>query len=113
MHEVSLMESAIAIALDHAAKYGAHKIHWLKLGVGELSGVVPEALEFAFDVVTQGTIAEGAQLEIDTLSAICYCSTCDLEFQPADLSFVCPGCQQISAEMRRGQELELTSLEVS
>lgn len=113
MHEVSLMQAALDLALDHAANQGAQHLHRLKLRVGTLSGVVPEALEFAFDLVTAGTIAAGATLELETLPALCYCSTCQVEFQPPDWIYECPRCHQFTAEVRQGRELELVSLEVS
>jgi hydrogenase nickel incorporation protein HypA/HybF len=113
MHEVSLMSSTLNMALDCASRQGAQKIHRLKMRVGEQSGVVPEALEFAFEVVTQGTIAEGANLEVEKIPVICYCVNCKQEFQPDTLFYECPDCQQLSTEVRCGREIELTSLEVS
>ena len=113
MHEVGLMENALAIALKRAADEGAQHIHQLTMRVGPLSGVVAEALEFAFDVLARGTIAEGATLEVERVPILCYCSTCRLEFQPDDLFCECPGCHTPSGEVRQGRELELASLEVS
>ncbi|MBW4621707.1 MAG: hydrogenase maturation nickel metallochaperone HypA [Cyanosarcina radialis HA8281-LM2] len=111
MHEVSIVQKALEIALEQAQ--GATKIHALKLRVGELSGVVPEALEFAFEVVVQGTIASEARLEIDRIPVVCHCSTCNLDFQPANLFYECPQCHQISIDIVCGRELEIASLEVS
>ena len=113
MHEVGVMESAMGIALNRAAEEGAGRIHRLTMRVGPLSGVVAEALEFAFDVLSRGTIAEGATLEVERVPILCYCSTCRLEFQPEDLFCECPGCHAPSGEVRQGRELELASLEVS
>ncbi len=113
MHEVSLMADTLDIAIEHTKRQGGYKIHWLKMRIGELSGVVPAALEFAFDVVTKGTIAEGARLEIELVPVICYCSKCQQKFQPVDLFYECPQCQEISTDIQQGKEIELTSLEVS
>jgi len=113
MHEVSIMEQTLEIALNHAHKQGASQIHRIKLKVGELSGVVPEALKFAFDVVTQNTIAQSATLEVETIPVECYCSNCQENFYPSDLIHLCPHCGQLSREVRQGKELELASLEVS
>lgn len=84
MYEVSLMENALAIALTQAKSQGAKQIHCLKMNVGELSGVVPEALEFAFDVVVRGSIAQGAKLKIERIPVTCYCLSCNLTFYPLD-----------------------------
>lgn len=113
MHEVSLMAQTLEIALDCAKQRDATQIHRLKLRVGRLSGVVPEALTFAFDVVTKDTIAQNAQLEIETVPARCYCDRCQIEFQPDDIIFTCPHCHQTSTQVLSGKELELASLEVS
>ncbi len=113
MHEVSIMAQTLELALDHAQKQSARQIHRIKLKVGELSGVVPEALKFAFDVVIQDTIAQNAILEIETLSVECYCSHCQELFYPTDIIHLCPHCGQLSQEIRQGKELELASLEVS
>lgn len=113
MHEVSLMSNTLDIALEHANRQEAQKIHRIKMRVGALSGVVPDALEFAFDVCTQGTIAEGATLEIEYIPVSCYCENCQLNFQPDDIFYECPNCHNLSTQIRQGKELELTSLEVS
>lgn len=113
MHEVSLMENTLEIAVEHAHRQGANKIQRLKMRVGKMSGVVPEALEFAFDVCTQGTIAEGAKLEIESVPVVCYCPNCKIEFQPDDIIYECPECGQLSSQILQGRELELTSLELS
>jgi hydrogenase nickel insertion protein HypA len=113
MHELSLMESTVEIALDYAHREGVQKILQFNVRVGEMSGVVPEALEFAFDACTQGTIAAGAQLQIELVPVLCYCQHCDREFAPPDLIYVCPNCGTISSKILQGQELQLISLEVS
>ncbi|HYG35135.1 MAG TPA: hydrogenase maturation nickel metallochaperone HypA, partial [Clostridia bacterium] len=64
MHELSIMDSALNLALDQARKAGAKRICGIRLRIGALSGVVPEALEFAFEALVTGTLAEGAKLSI-------------------------------------------------
>ena len=65
MHELSIMQSALSLALDQARQAGAARVHTIRLRIGALSGVVPDALEFAFEALTPGTLAEGAQLAIE------------------------------------------------
>ncbi|HEX8201511.1 MAG TPA: hydrogenase maturation nickel metallochaperone HypA [Isosphaeraceae bacterium] len=113
MHEVGLMQAALEIALRHAERHGAGRVHGLALRVGPLSGAVPEALEFAFDVVAQGTIAEGARLEIRRVPILCACAACGLEFRPTDFPPDCPGCGRPGARVTHGRELELDSVEIS
>lgn len=112
MHEVSIMESTLEIALKQAEKQGATKINHFKMRIGELSGVIPEALQFAFDIVTQNTIAEGATLAIETVPVKCYCHSCHLEFTPQNWFYECPQCQQLISQILQGKEMELLSLEI-
>jgi hydrogenase nickel incorporation protein HypA/HybF len=113
MHEVSLLENTLEVALDYAQQQGATQIHRLTLRVGALSGVIPEALQFAFDIVIKGTMAEKAELSIEMIPAICHCSTCQQDFQPTDWIYECPECHQLCTELLQGRDLELVSLEVS
>ncbi|NJM98131.1 MAG: hydrogenase maturation nickel metallochaperone HypA [Phormidesmis sp. RL_2_1] len=113
MHEVGLMQSALALAVEQTKSQGLSKIHSIDLNVGELSGVVPEALKFAFEVVSVGTLAEGAQLNLNVVHTLCYCRHCCREFYPMSWIYKCPRCQCLSSDIREGQNLELVSLEMS
>src|SRR5687768_6228171 len=107
------MQDALEVALEHARRRGAERIHRVRLRVGRLAGVVPEALAFAFDVVVQGTMAEGARLEVEDVPVVCFCAACADEFRPDGWFFECPRCGRATDEVRQGRELELASLEVS
>jgi hydrogenase nickel incorporation protein HypA/HybF len=107
------MQDALDIAEAQAREQGASRIHQLTLRVGALSGVVPDALEFAFEAVTRGSMAEGAALVLLHIPAEAWCRTCLRDFQPDEYLALCPLCQGFSGEIRRGRELELASLEVS
>lgn len=113
MHEFSLMEATLKTAAQKTRAAGASQIHRLKVRVGRLSGVVPEALRFAFDGLKPGSIAAAAELEIEEVPAVCWCPDCAAEFETADLKYECPRCHQPSGDLRRGLELELASLEIS
>jgi hydrogenase nickel incorporation protein HypA/HybF len=113
MHEVSIMEQTLDIALNAAKDQGSGQIHRLSMRIGEMSGVVADALRFAFDVVAQNTIAEGAIFEIETVSVSCQCKNCGTTFHPPDLIFECPTCGSLSAKILSGKEIELSSLEIS
>ena len=113
MHEVSIMEEAVRMAVETAKSSGASRVLGLRLRVGTLSGAVPEAMRFAFDVVCRDTIAEGACLEIESVSAACWCTSCRKEFECADSLNECPRCHNVSGDLRRGRELEIASVEMS
>jgi hydrogenase nickel incorporation protein HypA/HybF len=112
MHELSIMMEAIRMAVEAARAADAQRITAVKLRVGRLSGVVPEAMQFAWDVVRQGTIAETALLDIQSVSVASWCPACQSEFEVLDLFNECPQCHQPGGEIRRGRELEIASVEV-
>ena len=112
MHELSIMESALSLALEKAQEAGARRVQGIRLRIGALSGVVPEALEFAFEALVPGTPAEGAQLAIEHVPARFWCTTCTREFEAPDMLAECPECHNPSADLRAGREMELASLEI-
>lgn len=112
MHEAGLMQSALELAFTYARDAGATHIRQMRLRVGDLSGVVPEALQIAFDAATPGTAADGAELALERVSVMCKCELCGVEFRPDDIIYACPHCGEISSCLRQGRELELISLEV-
>jgi hydrogenase nickel incorporation protein HypA/HybF len=112
MHEIGLMQRMVEVALNHAASAGARHVQRVTVRVGAESGVVPDVITFAFDVATRGTIAEGAELQIEDVPIACFCAACDLDFAPADALHECPSCHRLGAEVRRGREFELASLEI-
>jgi len=113
MHEVSIMSEAVRMAVEAAQTAGAQQVTGLRLRVGRLSGAVPEAMEFAWDVVRRGTIAEGARLEIESVPATCWCATCQAEFDCIEFFDECPRCHNLSAELRGGRELEIAAVEIN
>lgn len=113
MHEVGVMQDALGLALAHADKVAARRIVAITLRIGPLAGVEPEALTFAFDVVTSGTKAAGASLQIEDVPLLCMCSGCAAAFEPQGWIFECPRCHRMSSDVRQGRELELTAVEVA
>ncbi len=108
------MESAIDAVLRHARAHAARRVHRIVLRVGALAGVEADPLRFAFDVVTAGTLAAGAELEVQAVPARAYCAACAAEFG-VDSGFIytCPRCGGLSGDIRQGRELELARIEMS
>ncbi len=115
MHEFGLVISMIDLAEEAARKEGADVIEAIHVEIGALSGVVPEALEFAFGGARAGTMAATARLEVTYIPAIAYCATCQSEFE-LDNRFgiaMCPTCDTPSADLRQGREMHVSHLEVA
>ena len=112
MHEVAIMTEAVRLAIESAQTAGAKRVTALKLRIGVLSGVVPEALQFAWEVARRDTLLADARLEIESVAASCWCATCQAEFVAAEFLSECPRCHDLSGDLRRGRELEIAAVEL-
>jgi hydrogenase nickel incorporation protein HypA/HybF len=112
MHEQSVVESLLALALENAEKAKASKILRIYLVVGELSGVLEEAVDFYFSFLSRDTIAENASLFYMHTPAQVRCRNCNNVFIPKNLNFHCPDCNEQQIEIIGGRELYIDSMEV-
>lgn len=106
------MEGAMRQVLDAAQQAEASRVLEIRLRIGVLSSVVPESLQFAFEAVAKGTMAQHARLIIESIPARYWCEPCQQEFESTRLLAVCPHCDTLSRELRSGREMELASVEV-
>lgn len=112
MHEISIAESILEIAERQARSQNARSIQLIKLRLGEFTTIVREALEFAFEIARQGTLAEQAVLEIETVSILVHCAVCDKATQPvAGICLICTVCG-FPMEILSGEELQIEYIEV-
>ncbi len=111
MHELSLASEVIQILGDEASKHGLQRVSKYSLEVGLLRAVVPELLRTGLDVLSKGTVAEGAEVELREVPGRARCPACGLEFPVPDILIVCPGCEHLGGEILSGEELRLIELE--
>lgn len=111
MHEIGIIQEILTIATDAIQEKGS-EIKQITINIGKISGVVCEALEFAFDVIKKDTIAKNAILKIELLPVICSCHYCQKEFQPDEWFFECPICHQLSHAIIQGKEIDIVSIEI-
>ena len=109
MHELSIAESIVRIADRHAA---GRPVSRVDVRVGHLRQVVPSALEFAFELMAQGTAVEGAELAMEVVPAAGLCRACGIETALPDFPFHCGLCGGFDIEVTRGEELSVDSLEL-
>jgi hydrogenase nickel incorporation protein HypA/HybF len=107
MHEVSLMRNLLAVVERAADGEGARPVRSIHLRIGEMAGVSADALLFAFDVLSRGTVAEGGTLEYEIVPLAARCRTCGAGFCPAEYSFACPSCGSGDTEITAGREMEI------
>ncbi|MDR2673226.1 MAG: hydrogenase maturation nickel metallochaperone HypA [Coriobacteriales bacterium] len=112
MHEFSLM-SAVMDAVENSARvHGAAKVLVIRLTIGEMAEVVPEAMEFAFEALSPGTLSEGAELTMTTVRPRSRCAACDAEFEHDRYHWSCPNCDSLATELLAGKELYIESIEI-
>jgi hydrogenase nickel incorporation protein HypA/HybF len=111
VHELAIAESLLDIVLEEGHRHNLQKVSVIRLQIGALAAVMPEALNFSFEMVSQNTIATGATLEIETLPVVARCSACDLNFEVENQVFLCVRCGQPVFELISGRELSMVSLE--
>jgi len=111
MHELGVTQSILDITLNKGDEAQASKVTEVNLVVGELSGFVPDCIEFYFNLLNKGTIAEGAILHFELIPAQLKCRKCATLFHPKDTEWVCPKCQSPGGEVVQGKELYIESIE--
>ena len=112
MHEMSIAASIVELVEEHAARDGFRRARTVRLAIGALSHVEPRSLEFGWDVVTRGTVAEGARLAIERPAGMGYCTDCSKNVPIAALGDSCPECQGNKWMLVEGDELRVIDLEV-
>ncbi|AZA10298.1 hydrogenase maturation nickel metallochaperone HypA [Corynebacterium pseudopelargi] len=110
MHELGLLTSVVDVVIKAAQ---GRTVESVNLEVGERSGAVVEALHAAWPLAVRGEVSS-ARLIIDVVPATVWCPTCACE-QHIDQFFAlaCPVCDTPTADLRRGREFRVLSIEVT
>jgi hydrogenase nickel incorporation protein HypA/HybF len=111
MHEMGITQGILAVSFDAADEANCTRITEIRISVGEMTEVVDFALQFAFEALTPGTIAEGATLVINQVPAKSRCLACGLEYDHDRFQMVCPECGALSVELLQGRELLIDGIE--
>ena len=112
MHELSITEHLLEHCIREAKGQNASKIRTIKLCIGQLNGLVPDCIQVYLDMLSEGTIAEGARIEAEFLPVKVHCRDCgqDGEITPHHLS--CPCCGSLRLQLLSGKEFYIKSMEV-
>jgi hydrogenase nickel incorporation protein HypA/HybF len=112
VHELSIACELIRLAEEAAVAEGASRILEIGVRIGERSGVVRDALEFAFESATLGTLAEGASLAVEDVPARLDCPVCGRPTAPAaPLTMRCSVCEELCLQLSSGREMDLVRVE--
>lgn len=112
MHEYAVTESILEIIQAEAAKAGAGTVGEVTVVIGELSSFVDRSIEFYFEELSKGTVAEGARLNFQKVEARAACLDCGTEFRPRHAFFSCPQCSSPLFNVLRGHEFYVESIDV-
>ena len=112
MHELSLCKSILEIVQQQALEKKYNRVKKIFLEFGQLAAVDKEALNFSFSVVTQGTVAENAELAFIDIPGQALCETCNKEVPLQQYYDACPLCGGHSLKVIAGEELQIKSMVV-
>ena len=112
MHELSVTENILSIALEKAKTIPTSKIIKINLTIGELSAIVDECVEFYFGLLSKDTIAAESSLSFRRPPTRLRCRNCATTFSPVDLDWACPDCREQKVEIVSGRECYVESIEV-
>jgi len=113
MHELSITQSILEIALRHGKQAQATKITSLNLVIGQLSSVVDDSVQFYWDMIAEGTLAEGAQLHFKRIPAQLECQDCGQAYSLEGNQLEgCPNCESTKVKVIAGKEFQLESIEI-
>ena len=112
MHELSVTESILEIAVRHARTAQATRITDLYLVIGQLSSIVDDSVQFYWELLSRNSLAEGSQLHFRRIPTELLCQSCGHRYPPARDDFACPACGGMSIKVVAGEEFYLESIEV-
>ena len=111
MHEMGITQGILAASFDAAKQAGADRICEIRISIGELTEIQEFALQFAFEAMTPGTMAEGAALTVTHIPATSRCNDCDIEYTHDRFEMLCPKCSSFNVTPLTGREMRIDSIE--
>ena len=112
MHEMAVTESVLDIVTRHAHQAKALRVVRVHLVVGELASIVDDSVQFYFGFLSQGSIAEGAELVFRRIPVELECGACGNRWQPVTADWACSQCGASRARIVSGREFYVDSIEV-
>jgi len=112
MHELPVTQSLLEIALRRAHESNATRITDLHIVMGELATMLDDSIQFYWDIISEGTIAQGAILHFRRVPAELQCMACFEKYHPGDRELVCPKCGSVGAKIIAGEEFSLEAIDI-
>jgi len=112
MHELSITRSIVDVVLESAREHGDVRVRKVVIQAGALQGIVPESVEFYFEQLTQGTIAQGARIVVEVVPTRVICKECGNEYELGEVDWTCGRCGAARFHIVSGRELAVNTIEV-
>ena len=112
MHEMGITSGILASAVEAAEAEGATHINSVTVSIGDLTEIVEDALQFAWEALTPGTLAEGGTLIVVHVHPKSRCVQCGTEFEHDKYDLLCPACNSFLIEQISGRELRIDTMDV-
>ena len=112
MHELSITQEILRYSIQEAKRQDADRIRAIRLRLGPFSGIVPECIQMYLDLLSEGTIAQGAKIEAVIQPLKIRCRDCGRESEITRERIQCPFCGSIQLKRLSGNEFMVDSLEV-
>jgi len=113
MHELSIAISLVEAVQEELVKLGPVRPLAVHLQLGQLAGVVRDALEFSYEIACQNTLLAGSRLIIEELPILVDCPVCGVPREIVSLQeFRCAVCGSAGGKLVQGRELQVAALEI-
>ena len=113
MHEMSITQELLRIVTEHAQQAEVTQVTEIQIVIGELASFIDDSIQFYFDILSPGTVAEGAALQFRRIKTRFRCRQCGTEFEPVNRNWVCPSCQALGGDVIAGKEFYVESITVA
>lgn len=112
MHELGIMTGVMESVEQAAKNANADKVLKISLQVGVMTEAIEDALRFAFEALSEGTMCEGAELDVNMVQPVSICLECGKEYEHDRFHMVCPECGSAFTQLIQGKEMNIESIEV-
>jgi hydrogenase nickel incorporation protein HypA/HybF len=113
MHELGIAQNILQIVQQSIPEASGSGVRSIRIRVGQLSGVVPDSLDFCFSAIINDTEMKHAKLKIEQVPLTFECKNCRQQFQVSEMEFICPACKSSNLELITGRELEVVEIELA
>jgi len=112
MHEYAITQGMLDLVLNEAKKASVSKVTEIRLVIGDLSTILDESVQMYFDIMSEGTLAQGAKLVFKRVPSRFRCKVCGNEYDKPRKGFECPQCGGLGLPTGVGREFYIESIDV-